>query len=54
MPKHNLTIRIDDDLHSWLKQEAEYQQRSVANFILYVLNSYRQLQNNSQKQENLS
>ena len=54
MPKHNLTIRIDDDTHSWLKQEAEYQQRSVANFILYVLNFYRQHQKNSSQEENLS
>lgn len=42
MSKHNFTIRIDDDTHAWLKKEAEAQQRTVANFILYVLYQYKE------------
>ena len=44
MAKRNLTIRIDDEWRAWLEHEAEAQQRSIANFILYVLNLYRKNQ----------
>lgn len=45
MPKHNFTVRLNDDMHNWLKKEAQAQQRSVGNLIEYVLHMYRQNQN---------
>ena len=55
MAKYNFTVRLDD-MHNWLKQEAQAQQRSVGNFIEYVLHLYRQNQNEKQikVKENIS
>lgn len=39
--KRNLTIRVTDEEIEWLQGEAQAQMRTVANFILYVLNLYR-------------
>lgn len=39
--KRNLTIRVTDEEIEWLQKEARAQMRTVANFILYVLNLYR-------------
>lgn len=41
MKKHNFTIRFSDEEISWLKEEAQAQQRSVGNLITYVLSLYR-------------
>ena len=41
MPKSNFTLRLDDETRAWVEQEAREQQRSVANFILYVLRDYK-------------
>ena len=47
MPKSNFTLRLDDETRAWVEQEAREQQRSVANFILYVLRQYRDAQDAS-------
>ena len=47
MSKHNFTIRLDDETHAWLQQQAQAQNRSVANFIICVLRLYKQNQNGS-------
>ena len=41
MPKHNLSLRLDDEEREWLEAEANSQQRSVANLIRYILREYR-------------
>ena len=54
MPKHNFTVRLNDDMHNWLKKEAQAQQRSVGNLIEYVLHMYRQNQNEASSFTDLS
>ncbi len=41
MPKHNLSIRVDDDERAWLETEAKSQQRTVANLIRLALREYK-------------
>ena len=40
MTKRNFTIRLSEEDLEWLKEEAERQQRTVANLITYILSLY--------------
>lgn len=37
-----ITIRVTEDEHKWLAEEADRQQRSMSNLVRLVLMKYRQ------------
>ncbi len=51
MSKHNFALRLDDEMHNWLKKEAQAQDRTVSNLIGYILTLYKRDQNGIEPSE---